>query len=152
MHTSAGSWTKSSPAIRLREGIASRTGLKKPSQFRSLGKRSALHVRVSEDGPLKGAYGHYVPDSENMELKVTYMPQVGFAKSRGEPFTWYRIDNIPSKDELTAQGYGPEMVVRTEGIAPEEAQDALVTKGFKAWELWRKSTSTLTDACMLRPS
>lgn len=109
-----------------------RHGIKKTSEFRSLGRRSTLHVRITADGPLKGAYGHHIPGPDGENLPIAYSPQVGFGHSPDGPFEWFLLDEIPSKDEIAAKGYGRDVVVRSEGITIEQAQVALVAAGYSA--------------------
>lgn len=55
-------------------------GIKKPSEFKSMGKKSRIKVRVKE-GPLKGSYEYpvYVPQKGKICLEP--LPQVGFLRA-----------------------------------------------------------------------
>ncbi|MBK9260239.1 MAG: hypothetical protein IPM54_10430 [Polyangiaceae bacterium] len=107
-----------------------RAGLKEASKFQTRGKRSTLQVRINEEGPLKGAYAFYVPGGDERSLNITLAPQVGFAESAEGPFEWFLLDDIPTKDELTAQGYGRDTVARSEGCSIERAQEVLEARGY----------------------
>jgi hypothetical protein len=107
-----------------------RYGVKKSSEFRSLGKRSTLHARIT-DGPLAGAYAHHVPAPDGKSLGLQPLPQVAFAHSKEGPFEWFLLDEIPSREEYIAMGYGPTSVIRAEGVSSlDVAQEALERAGF----------------------
>jgi hypothetical protein len=111
-----------------------RTGLKKPSAYKTEGKRSTSRVEFDEDGPLQGAYGYHVPDPNGgQSLAVAPLPQIGFARTESGPFEWFLIDDLPTKDEMIERGYerGTDAFIRTWGLPISTAQDELEKKGFK---------------------
>ena len=67
-----------------------RVGLKKPSEYKTLGRRGRTHSRF-ESGPLKGAFAHHVPDPSGDGLAVAPSPQIGIKRSEDAEFVWYRL-------------------------------------------------------------
>jgi hypothetical protein len=122
-----------------------RAGLKKASEFQTRGKRSTLQIRINEDGPLKNAYAFYVPGADERSLNITLAPQIGFAESVEGPFEWFLLDDIPTKDELTAQGYGRGTVTRSEGCLIERAQEVLEARGYARGAIEAKFEHTNTE-------
>ena len=78
-------------------------GIKKASDFVSLGKRSQLIIRA-EDGPMKGAYGYRIYSPEHNKVLLSPLPQVGFRNTSGE-FDFFLLDSLPSQEELDKLGY-----------------------------------------------
>jgi hypothetical protein len=106
-------------------------GLKPASEYKSLGAKSTTGFEFKE-GPLAGGFGHYEANPDGDELRVVASPQVWFGKSAAGPYDRFRINELPTKDELIARGYegGSTLWLRTEGIDPEKARPLLEAKGF----------------------
>lgn len=77
-------------------------GLTKPRKDRRLGKRIALTQR---GGRLDGAILEWDLESSPNELRARPARQVGFARDENGPFVWFRVEDIPSSEELQAEGY-----------------------------------------------
>jgi hypothetical protein len=104
-----------------------RYGLKPPSEFSSLGKRSTSRVQIAE-GPYAGAWAFTVKGDST---SIMSFPQIGFSKSADGPFEWHMLDAVPTLDELKAKGYGPEPAhLRLCGCSQEEVAELLAAKGF----------------------
>lgn len=104
-----------------------RYGLKPPSEFSSLGKRSTSRVQIAE-GPNAGAWGFIVKGDST---SVQAFPQIGFSKSADGPFEWHMLDAVPMLDELKAKGYGPGPAhLRLCECSPKEVEELLAAKGF----------------------
>lgn len=104
-----------------------RYGLRKTSEFTSLGKRSTTRVQMTE-GPYAGAWGYTVPGRE--ALGTTPFPQVGFAKSADGPFEWFTLDELPTMDEVKAKGYAGNVNVRLCECDATDASKRLAEKGI----------------------
>ena len=88
------------------------SGIKRASDFVSLGKRSQLIIRV-EEGPMKGAYGYRVFSPEHNRILLSPLPQVGFRNRLGE-FDFFLLDSLPSQEELVELDYNlksPESIL-----------------------------------------
>jgi hypothetical protein len=107
-------------------------GIKDASTYKTLGRRSTMHVEFDKAGPLRGARGFHLPDpAGSQKLAVTPIPQIGFSRSKDGEFEWFPVHALPSQDELIARyGRGTEAFIRTWEIPIQEAQDALEAKGF----------------------
>lgn len=106
-------------------------GIKKPSEFKTIGKKSRIKVRVKE-GPLKGSYEYpvYVPQREKICLEP--LPQVGFLRADSSGYDYFLIDEIPSSIFFNNQVHNisnPKGIL-TIGCDHETAEDALNRKGY----------------------
>lgn len=72
-------------------------GVKDPSEYKSLGRRSTLEFRI-ESGPYAGARAFQ--RSVGTELVVQPLPQIGFGETSGAPHQWYLVDELPTFDEI----------------------------------------------------
>jgi len=107
-----------------------RHGLKSTADYRSLGRRTTHQVRVTADGPLKGALARHVPNpGGGRQLALEVLPQIGFAPTPDGPFDWYPIAAIPKKSDL---GYpkGSTFSIQIQGIEMGAAQAALAAAGY----------------------
>ncbi|MFH0853733.1 MAG: HNH endonuclease [bacterium] len=87
------------------EGIARyEHGVKKAKEFKSLGKKSKLLIKVGE-GFFKGAYVYrdYSPDIGKIIVKP--VPQVGFLKKEVSEYDFFRLDEIPLKANIVDDKY-----------------------------------------------
>lgn len=112
------------------------TGLKKPTEYKTEGKRSTLRIELGLPGQLKGAPGYHIADPDGGQtLVATPLPRVGFTNSEQDPPTeWFPVELIPTSDQLVALGYerGPSLRVLCSGVEASQVQKILVEKGFKA--------------------
>jgi len=64
---------------------------------------------------------------------VRARPQLGFAHSEAGPFRWYLLHELPSREELRAQGYlGDELFIQTAGMSQEQANTEIEKLGYVA--------------------
>ncbi|MGB6679885.1 MAG: HNH endonuclease [Candidatus Bathyarchaeia archaeon] len=111
-------------------------GVKQPSEFKSLGQRSRLTLKVSE-GQFQGAlvYLEYSPDTN--KLMIRPIRQIGFFHPENTRYSYFPLDKIPHKSELEEQGFDltRRNAVRALGISSERAKKILTTKGIilRSW-------------------
>ena len=115
-----------------------RAGVTPASKLRGLGAKSAITVRYA-NGPLRGAYAFHTA-GPNGGLAVEPVAQVGFAKDSAAEIEWFPIASIPSKDEMTARGYGKSTEISVQGVDMVEAAKALAVKGWTVKEISRIDT------------
>lgn len=105
--------------------------IKKPSEFKSIGKKSRIKIIVQE-GLLKGAYAYpeYVPQEKKICLKP--LPQVGFLKVDSREYDYFLLDEIPSALFFNnrVHNINTPRGITTLGCDHETAADALRRKGF----------------------
>ncbi len=106
-------------------------GIKKPSEFKSLGKKSRMKFRVQE-GQLKGAYGHRVYVPEKGRICLEPLPQVGFLKADSSGYNYFLLDEIPSHIFFNNQVHNISNPrgIETIGCDHKTAEDALTRKGY----------------------
>jgi hypothetical protein len=111
-------------------------GTKKAAEFKTYGRKSTTRVEF-QDGPLRGAVGHFVRSVDGTGIAVAPNPYVGFAPSADEDFEWFPLDALPSKEELIAKGFRPgPLRMQTQGNASiEEFRSALAAKGITGFEI-----------------
>jgi len=104
--------------------------VKKPKEFKSLGKRSRLSIKVDE-GPFKGAYAYLEYSAFEDRVNIKPVRQVGFKKNDFTEYEYFLLDNIPDKEYLEKQFdlKAPKSIVAL-GCAPETAQKYLSNKGI----------------------
>jgi hypothetical protein len=78
--------------------------IKDPKEFKSLGKRDPIIIKVDE-GPFKGAYAYKIYSKEDEAVVITPAPQVGFLNGITNKFDYYLLDKIPEMSELRQKGY-----------------------------------------------
>jgi HNH endonuclease len=112
-------------------------GLRTPSEYKSLGKRSKARIEFDKDGPLRGALG-YLTKSDGMRLGSTTAPCVGFARSPDSDIEWFPLNALPSKRELEAKlGFkaGDQCIITAQGEASlDTIRTALERAGFTGLE------------------
>lgn len=79
-------------------------GIKEPKEFKSLGKRNPVIIKVAE-GPFKGAYAYKIYSEVDEAIVIVPAPQVGFLNKSTNEFDFYLISNIPNINELRQKGY-----------------------------------------------
>ncbi len=87
-------------------GLRFQYGLKSPGEFKSLGKKSRLLVRV-EEGEFKGAYAYRDREySENQrEIVLKPISQVGFRRTENSAYDYYLLDDVPAKQYFDQNGF-----------------------------------------------
>lgn len=106
-------------------------GIKKQSEFKTIGKKSRIKIRVKE-GPLKGSYEYpvYVPQRGKVCLEP--LPQVGFLRTNSSGYDYFLLDEIPSSIFFNNQVHNinnPKGIL-TIGCDHKTAEDALNRKGY----------------------
>lgn len=107
------------------EGISRHSlGIKSPKEFKSLGNRSRLSFKVME-GPLSGtfAYLDYSPNIKDVVVKP--LPQVGFLNRKTLEYMYFRLNEIPSKNQLNLLNLDYSKDVRFFGATEDSIQEAL---------------------------
>ncbi|MBL7130837.1 MAG: hypothetical protein ISS45_05505 [Candidatus Omnitrophica bacterium] len=88
----------------LEGGFRYEYGIKKPREFKSLGKRNPVVNKVAE-GPFKGAYAYKIYSDVDESIVIIPAPQIGFLNKSTNEFDFYLIDNIPDISEIRRKGY-----------------------------------------------
>ncbi len=110
-----------------------KAGLLKPSDFKTLGKRSTTRVQFAKEGPLQGAWGIHTVDPSGEAVVVAPLPQVGYSASPDGPIEWFLADALPGKEvvgEKLGLKKGDRVCIRVEGLNREKAQEALAAMGY----------------------
>jgi hypothetical protein len=105
-------------------------GIRKPEDFKSLGKRSRLQQKKIAEGVLKGAFIYLAYSQELNQITPKPLPQVGFQSKTSSDYTYFLLDDIPDKTELENQGLDYEINVRAFGDNFEAIEQALAEKGI----------------------
>jgi hypothetical protein len=107
-------------------------GMKSQKEFKSLGKRSRMTIRVAE-GECKGAYAYREYSEEQDKIIVIPAPQIGFLKKDSEQYEYYLLDKIPSKDYLVEHGFDLKhpRAIRAFGVDFDIARRVLSKRGLK---------------------
>ncbi|RYZ18022.1 MAG: hypothetical protein EOO70_00140 [Myxococcaceae bacterium] len=106
-------------------------GVKDPSSYKSLGRRSTSKVEVMQEGPMKGLICSFNP-TKTGDLDIQPLPQVGLSNSSEGPFEYFLLSDLPSLDAIRDKGYAAEggVYIQTWGTSREEATTALMAHGF----------------------
>lgn len=106
-------------------------GFKKPSEFKSIGKRSRLKIDLLE-GPFKGAHAYRDYSKGEGKVLLKPLPQVGFLKSSSSEHEYFLLDKIPHIDSLSKDKYNfdDQKGILILGCEPEVANKLLKEKGF----------------------
>jgi hypothetical protein len=113
----------------LEGGFRFEHGVKESKEFKSLGKRDPIIIKVDE-GHFKGSYAYKIYSDVDNAIVIVPAPQVGFLKKSTNEYEFYLLNNIPDKNELYQKGYD---IDKPKGIfVPlkhiEEAKKALSEK------------------------
>lgn len=108
-------------------------GHSQPSEFKPLGKKTRLTVRIDE-GEFKGAYAYreYSEVQQQIILKNRF-PQVGFRKLVDSEIEYYLLDQIPTKQYFDQNGYDldqPGSIRILPSTEVESIKAVLFGKGF----------------------
>jgi hypothetical protein len=117
-------------------------GVRSPSKYKSLGRRSTSRIEFEADGPLHGAIGYLTPSS-GTTLGSTTAPCVRFVGRHGRS-RWYPLGALPPKREIElAVGFrhGEEFRIETQGEDDlDSIRGALERVGFSGLpSTWTKS-------------
>jgi HNH endonuclease len=107
-------------------------GLRQPSEFKSLGKKTRLTVRIHE-GEFKGAYAYREYSEVQQQIILKPVPQVGFRKLVDSEIEYYLLDQIPTKQYFDQNGYDldqPGSIRILPSTEVESIQAVLLRKGF----------------------
>jgi HNH endonuclease len=104
-----------------------RHGLRKASEFTSLGKRSTTRTQFTE-GPYAGAWGYTIPGHEI--LGVIPFPQIGFAATDKGPFEWFMLDQLPTMEQIKAKGFSGNVNIRLCECDDDDATKRLAELGI----------------------
>lgn len=105
--------------------------IKKPSQFKSLGKRSRLIIKIAE-GFFKGAYAYRDYSATEDKIIIKPLPQLGFLRKDMSEYEFFLLENIPNKTPSIDDKYNlndPRGIVIL-GCLQEAADKILKEKGF----------------------
>ena len=122
------------------------SGLKPAAEYEHLGKKSTLRVEITE-GPYAGLEGYLEANPSGDRPRIVPFPSVVFGRSAFGPFEPYRLERLPTRDELIARGYekGSELYVHVIGTDWQTAQRALEAKGFSFGAIERLEDSPPLD-------
>jgi hypothetical protein len=111
-------------------------GVKQPSDFKSLGRRSHLQIRVDE-GQFEGAYVYLEYSTVTGKLVIRPIRQVGFYNAESKKYTYYSLEEIPNISDLNEKGY--DLSIRNSvialGINSDTAKEILAKSGIiiRSW-------------------
>ena len=106
--------------------------LKSPKEFKSLGKRSRMIIKIAE-GECKGAYAYREYSKKQNKIAIKPVPQIGFLKNEPAEYEYYLLDQIPNKTDLDKNGFDTKRprAIRAFGINVDTARQVLSEKGIK---------------------
>jgi hypothetical protein len=106
--------------------------LKSPNEFRSLGKRSRVTIKVAE-GDFKGAYAYREYSQKQDKIMIRPAPQIGFLKRESSEYEYYLMDQIPQKDHLENDEFDLKNPrgIRIIGTDIDNAREVLCKTGIK---------------------
>ena len=113
-------------------GLRFEYGLRQPSEFKSLGKKTRLTVRIHE-GEFRGAYACREYSETQGGIIVKPVPQVGFRKAVDSEIGYYLLDAIPPKQYFDQNGYDldqPGSIRIIPSTDVESIKLVLIEKGF----------------------
>lgn len=112
------------------EGISRhKYGLQSPKDFKTLGKRSRLRLKLAE-GLFKGALSYLTCSQELNTVVGKPLPQVGFLIKGSPDYKYFPLEEIPNKAELETQGLDCNRNVRAFGDSFGKIQQILADKGI----------------------
>ena len=106
--------------------------LKSADEFKSLGKRSRMIIKIAE-GECKGAYAYREYSQEQNKIVIKPVPQIGFLKNESAGYEYFLLDQIPLKSYLDENEFDMKnpRAIRAFGIDVDSARQALSEKGIK---------------------
>lgn len=112
------------------EGISRHEhGTQSARDFKSLGKRSRLSLKVAE-GVLKGALAYLTYSQDHNTVVAKPLPQVGFLDKASLDYKYFLLPEIPNKADLEARGLDCTSNVRAFGDSFEKVRRVLADKGI----------------------
>ncbi len=122
-------------------------GIKKSKDFKSVGKRSQISIKIAE-GKLKGAYAFLEYSETEGDLIINPLPQIGFLKKNNSEYMFFLLDQIPSKENLEGDIVDIENPVRgivSLGCDEDKAIKLLKEKGFNFKNLSKEFKDTMKN-------
>ena len=111
-------------------------GVKQACEFKSLGQRSRLKIRVTE-GQFKGALVYPEYSADTGKLMIRPFHQIGFYHPEYAQYSFFHPDEIPFKSELIEEGFdlSRRNAVVTLGLNLEQAREIIAEKGIipRSW-------------------
>ena len=107
-------------------------GLKDPKEFKSLGKRSRMIIKIAE-GECKGTYAYREYSQEQDQIVIKPVPQIGFLKHIPSGYEYFLLDEVPEKTYLEENGFdlNHPRSIRIFGIDVDSAHAVLAQRGIK---------------------
>ena len=105
--------------------------IKKPGEFKSLGKRSRLIIKVAE-GFFRGSYAYRYYSEQEKRILLKPLPQVGFLKANGSGYEYFLLKDIPPVKSLPVGSYNlgdPKGIVIL-GCGSSIADNVLSKQGY----------------------
>ena len=105
--------------------------VKKPGEFKSLGKRSKLIVKVAE-GFFQGAYAYRYYSEKEKRILLKPLPQVGFFKTDGSGYEFFLLKDILPVKSLPSGHYNlaDSKGIIILGCDPKTADSILTKQGY----------------------
>jgi hypothetical protein len=105
--------------------------LKSQKEFKSLGKRSRMIIKIAE-GECKGAYAYRDYSQEQDKIVIRPVPQIGFLKNIPSEYEYFLLDQVPEKSYLEENGFdlNDPRAIRVFGIDVDTAREFLAVKGI----------------------
>lgn len=104
--------------------------VKNKHEFKSLGKKSRINIKVDE-GPFRGAYAYQEYSDLEDKMIIKPIPQVGFKKIDGADYVYFPLDEIPDKQYLEKHfSLKAPKAITTLGCTSNDAQKYLLEKNI----------------------
>ena len=106
------------------------TNVKNLSEFKSIGKKGQLNIKISE-GKCKGIYVYRDYSDRDGKILIKPCPQIGFLRICGD-YEYYLLDKIQDKHKLNQNEYNLKDIISIRILAcnPNHAKKLLNEKGF----------------------
>lgn len=105
-------------------------GLRSANEFKSFGRDSTSHLEFQE-GILQGVRGHVTANGgDSRTLGVRPFPQVLFSKTEAGPWEAFRLESVPTKDELIARGYEASAQLFIRSFEVDDLIAVLAERGY----------------------
>ncbi len=110
-------------------------GVKKPHQFKSIGKKTRIVTKIAE-GEWKGAFAYREYSKQQGQVVINPLPQIGFLNSDASGYAYYLLSDVPDKKTSESLGFdlSRPKSMRLLGANLNDAVRVLQSKGisFKA--------------------
>lgn len=118
-------------------------GIASPKRARS---GTTKHVRISHRGELQEGAILELDLSSASGAIVRPVKQLGFSHFSNGPYKWFRIENLPSKEDLRTQGYDLKaLFVQSGGLSDSEVVEYLRGLGLDVQSIENLSESLARD-------